>query len=274
MITKVEVINAQGDLLSLPLDDYSSGLALEDVGGLDPVKATITSTSFANQDGTQYNSARREARNLTMKIGMFPDYSTNTVRDLRNRLYAFLMPKTSATYKIYDDSDLTVTISGRVESLDAPLFVKEPEANLSIICFDPDFIDLVPLEVDSSTVTDSTNTTIPYPGTVEVGVSLVLNVNRTLGSFSIYHTAPDGSTRTTNVTASLVADDVLTINTVTGAKGASLNHGGAVSSLLWGLDKPVQWIELQPGGDNYIRVVAAGAAIPYSVVYTPRYGGL
>ena len=43
MITMIQAINAQGELLSLPLDDISNGFSVEDIDGLDPVKATIVS---------------------------------------------------------------------------------------------------------------------------------------------------------------------------------------------------------------------------------------
>jgi hypothetical protein len=71
----------------------------------------------------------------------------------------------------------------------------------------------------------------------------------------------------------LVAGDVLSINTVTGSKGATLTRAGVESSVLYGISPQSSWLELMPGV-NTIRVYATGAAIPLSIEYINRYGGL
>jgi hypothetical protein len=75
--------------------------------------------------------------------------------------------------------------------------------------------------------------------------------------------------------ASLVAGDIVTISTVRGNKQVTLNRGGTLSSLLYAMSsQSINWVELIPGGDNVIRFYATGAAIPFDLTYTPRYGGL
>jgi hypothetical protein len=125
VLVRVEVRTSQGTLLVLPLDDVSDGLALEEVEGLDPVKATLNSSSFAGEDGEQYHSARRESRNIKFKIGLEPDYVATSVRDLRKRLYAFFMPKTQVSLRFVMSDGLYVDILGRIETFDAPLFVQD-----------------------------------------------------------------------------------------------------------------------------------------------------
>ena len=72
---------------------------------------------------------------------------------------------------------------------------------------------------------------------------------------------------------SLIADDVLVINTITGSKGATLTRAAVNSSVLYGVSAQSTWLELEPG-ENYIRVYATGAAIPFTIEYTNRHGGL
>lgn len=273
MLTKVEVTNSQGALLGLQLDDVSDGLILEDIQGLDPVKATLVSSSFANLDGEQYHSSRREARNVKLTIGLEPDYITSSVRDLRKRLYGFFMPKSEVTLLFYDSDGLTVNIVGRVESCETALFTKEPAMDISIMCFDPDFIDPNVVTINGMSVSDSTELLIPYDGTVETGILLELDVNRDLTQFTIYHRPPDGTLRTTDFAASLTTGDTLKISTVPGSKYATLTRAASDSSLLYGISPQSNWIELQ-NGDNYLRLYAEGAGIPYTITYTPRYGGL
>lgn len=277
MLTLVEARNSRGALLSLPMDDVSGGYAVEDIGGLGPVKATIVSSSFAGQDGTQFQNSRREERNIVLQLGLEPDYVTTTAQDLRHKLYKFFMTKSKVDLKFYDSTDLVVDISGRVETCDPAIFSDKPGVEVSILCNDPDFIDPTIMELEHETSDNTTDEIgkllIPYLGTVETGLVLVLNVDRPLTEFTIYHETPDGSLTSTDIAAALVAGDIVTLNTVVGSKGLSLVRGGTPSSLLYAKSPQSGWIELVEG-DNYIRVYTEGAAIPYTVTYTNRYGGL
>jgi hypothetical protein len=273
MLTKLEVRTSSGALLVLPLDDISDGLVLENVDGLDPVKATIVTSSFAQQDGTQYHSSRRDDRNITIKLGLEPDYISTTVRDLRLRVYNYFMPKSEVKLRFYMSDGLVVEILGRVESCETSLFSKEPEMDISVVCFDPDLIDLNLVTVAGNTTSTTTSIPVTYDGTTDTGVTFTLNVNRTLTQFTIYHNAPDGSLRLMDFAAALVAGDVVKISTVSGSKGATLTRGGTNSSLLYAVSPQANWTALQHG-DNHIRIYALGAAIPYTMTYMNRYGGL
>jgi hypothetical protein len=273
MLSKVEVRGAQGNLLVLILEDVVEGLLVEEITGLDPVKATIVSSSFATMDGSQYQSSRRESRNITIKLGLEPDPTEDTVRTLRKRVYDFFMPKAPVDLRFFMEDGLTVNISGRVESCESAMFVEEPTVDISIINFDPDFLNLTPTVLAGSTTSTTTETLIDYDGTVETGIEFALNVNRTLGEFTIYHRLPNDEIRTLDFAASLVSGDVLKINTVTGNKGATLTRTSVVSPVMYGISPQSNWIELT-SGDNHIRVYAEGAAIPYTIQYVTRYGGL
>src|SRR5215216_4960528 len=141
MLETLEVRNAQGALLSLPLQDVSDGFVVADILGLEPVDAVLVSSSFANMDGEQYHSSRREKRNILLKIELKPDFVVDSVRDLRNRLYEFFMPKTEVQLRFILD-DVSVNIMGRIEKFTCPLFARDPEANISLLCFNSDFVDL------------------------------------------------------------------------------------------------------------------------------------
>src|SRR5574343_287797 len=187
MIEKVEVRTVSGSLLTLQLDDASNGYAVADIDGLDPVKATIVSSSFAEMDGSQYLSSRREERNITFRIGFEPNYASMSVRSLRNNLYKFFIPKSYVKLRFYMIDGLIIEISGRVESFEAPLFTQDPIANISVLCFDPDFIETTPIVVNGNTVSTTTEFNIDYEGTTDTGFVFVLSVNRALSALTIYH---------------------------------------------------------------------------------------
>lgn len=274
MLTMLEVRNSQGALLSLPLEDISDGLILAEVEGLDPVKATLVSSSLAQLDGEQYHSARREARNILLHLDLEPDYITDSVRDLRKRLYAFFMPKSEVQLRFYMSDDLTVNIMARVETFDSEMFSKEPKMVSSLMCYDPDFIDLDPVLIEEMTTETTDELLVEYDGTVETGIFFQLLVDRALSEFTIYHRLPDNSIRSLEFAAAPLEDgDVLTINTISGSKGATLLRTGITTSVLYGVSPQSSWIELQPG-ENYIRVYAEGDEIPFEITYSNRYGGL
>jgi hypothetical protein len=259
--------------MTFELNDITDGIALRDVRGLDPVKATLVTSSSAQSDGTQYHSAKRGDRNLIVQLDLVPDYVTTSVEDLRDRLYDFFMPKTEVKLKLYRHTGLVVDISGRIETCESPLFAKDPEMDISIICFNPDFVDLTEVEFTGDTTSGSDVDTLVYPGNIETGVKFVLDVNRNLTEFTIYHTRPDGIVRSTDIAVSMVTGDTLEINSIRGQKGVFLTRAGTKTSVLYGMSAQSAWMELLKG-ENDIRVYAEGAAIPYTITYTTKYGAL
>jgi hypothetical protein len=271
MLSEVEVRNAQGSSMTLSLEDISDGIILADIDGLDPVKATIVTSSFANQDGTQYHTSSREDRNIKFQLLMEPE--DVSVAEVRQRLYGFFMPKSPVSFTFKDDEGLEVDISGRVESFEAPLFTADPEANISVICFDSDFVDMNSVVVNAETVSDTSTIDINYLGTVETGIQLDLYPDRPITEFTMYSTSADGILRTMDFAAPMAAGNVLTIITIPGQKSAMLSVLGTPSSILYGVSPHANWLELQPGV-NSLRIYAEGAPIPYSITYFTRYGGL
>lgn len=272
MLTKIEVTNEQGQLLVLPIYEPSEGIFVKEIDGLDPVKAILVSSSFATVDGAQYQSSRRETRDITMKFGMELGYGLD-IRGIRQRLYSFFMPKTNVRLSFFVEGVDPVDIYGRIEVMESPLFTQEPEAFITLRCFDPDFFDPTPTIISQSTVTGTTEFLVQYDGTVETGIELVMTTPRDLSALDIFHRAPDGTLRSLEFEAALLANDKLTISTVTGAKGATRTRAGSDTSVLYGISPYSYWINLFPGA-NYLRVVATGTAIPFTIEYTTKYGGL
>lgn len=275
MLSRVEVRTRQGDLLKLPLlEENDSGYIIAEMNGIGPVKATLVSSSFAGVDGEIYQSARREARNITMKLELDPDPATDSVWGLRNRLYDFFMPKSEVSLRYILQTGLAVEIMGRVESCSPDHFSREPMVDISIMCFQPDFYELEPRTLSGLLTDDADYTQFEYEGTVETGIVITVEPDRSLDELTVYHLRPDGETETlTYDNAPLQSGDELTISTVFGEKGATLKRSGVVSSVLYGISPVSKWIELQPGL-NGIRVYATGTGVPVTIEYVTKYGGL
>lgn len=282
LLKTLNVTNSRGLLLGLPLEDISGGFVVREIEGLGPVKATLVSSSFANMDGEQYHSSRRESRNIIIKLGLDPDYALYSVYDLRTQLYNFFMPKTSAKLEFnlfnkfsdnFIEQNLNLEIMARVESLEPDIFTREPAVDLSLMCYDPDFVDPNPVIFEGSTVDDLTETVLTYSGTVDTGVVFKILPDRDLPEFTIYQRPPDDTLHSVYFSQPLIAGDELTISSILGDKYVTLKRAGVESSQLFGVSPQSDWLELMPG-DNVFRVYAEGAPVPYSIEYTNKYGGL
>jgi hypothetical protein len=273
VLTQVDVQNSHGDTLSLQLLDASNGFVVKEITGLDPVNATLTTSVMAQRDGAQAQNARRETRNITMKIGLEPDFVLTTVDSLRQSLYAYFMPKSNVGLKFYKDTVLYAVGSGQIESFENALFSSDPEVDISIICYDPDLYAPAAVTTSLGTVSTTDTHTFGYEGTTEAGVIFALSIDRTMTDFTLYNTAPDNSVQSFIISGSFVAGDVVTINSIPGQKGVTLTRGGIDSSILYWMDTASTWITLFQG-NNLFRAFAEGASIPYSLTYTTKYGGI
>lgn len=271
MLTKIEVTNSRGNILTLPMDDDDSEYVVANIDGLDPVDATLISSEYAGVDGAVYQSARRGPRNIVMKLDLDPDTSTYTT--LRQALYTYFLPKSQIKLRLYQDNGLYVDINGVVEKMPAPLFVQQPTVDVSVMCYMPDFTDPRIVDLAGSTVSGTTNTVIAYPGNVETDTVVTVNVNRAVSDLTIYASDESGTLRQLDFSAALLAGDVLVISSLQGAKGITLTRAGVASSLLYGRSAQSNWIQLFPGNNNF-RIFAPGDPIPYVLEYVVRYGGL
>lgn len=276
-IVKVEVMNSQGNLLTLTLDDISNGYVVKGVDGLDPVKATMVSSNFATMAGQQYQASNRDIRNIIISLGYAPNFSANeTVRALRSRLYQFFMPDSPVTLTFYMQDELVVTIDGRVESCGAPLFVADPQTDVSIVCFNPDFIDVELIQMHSTFLTtDTAPQPIEVVGTIPTGLTLFqFTAAKTLTGFTIYHTTPGGVLRTMEISAPLILGDVVTMCTIEGQKSITRTRTGVATSLLWAVSPQSAWVELQPGTNQFYMNASSTNPSTIFVDYYNRYGGL
>jgi hypothetical protein len=168
---------------------------------------------------------------------------------------------------------LQLDILGTVEDFQCPLFDPEPKATIPIRCFQPDLIDNRILSIEDGTVSDSTNIVIEYPGTIETGVVLTLELNRDLPEFTMYNMGEDGILQQVDFSYPLLDGDRLVVSSLTGSKGITLTRDGVSSSALYGRTSQSGWIELSEG-DNLFRVYAPGDPVPYTLEYSVRYGGV
>lgn len=273
MLTQVDVTNRRGNVLTLNMEENDTGYQVIDIQGLGPVNASLVGTSYAGVDGEQFQSSRRGTRNIIIKLELDPDFNPDTYTTLRQRLYTFFMTKSEVSLLFHMTSGLTVGIKAYVEEISAPQFEQDPEVEIGLISFEPDFADPQIVSIEGMSVDDNTFVPINYAGSVESGTVLTLNVNRILTDFTIYNMDESGTLVQLDFSGELQSGDQLVVSSLTGSKGITLTRDGISSSYLYGRSAQSGWIELFPGMNEF-RVYANGDPIPYELEYVVRYGGL
>ena len=281
-LQKVIFLTDRGESLEVPLRNPQNGLYIDDITGLDPVKAEITSSTFGNVDGEQYQASRRGKRNIVVKLGFAPDYLTTTVYSLRQHLYSLFMPKSQINLRFFLSEGLVLYITGIIEDFDAPIFTQEPTATLSILCFDPDFSTSTRI-VGGNTLhplssNDESSCEINYVGSSPTGFlyrqifSSVVPVNLTLTVSN--NVAGASSINIENY--EFEETDELQISTIPGSRGVWVVRNSVRESILDNVDIESVYSAWYYG-INKFRVVTnleEYYAIPFVVTYLTKYGGL
>lgn len=272
MLTKVEVVTATGLVLELPIATSPGGYLVQDIDGLDPNKAIYASSILSQMDGEEYQSSRGEKRQITLELGYSKGHPS-TVRARRTNLYTYMMPQSRVTLRFYMTDFPVVEIVAHVETVDAPMFTKDPKATIIFVCFKPDFISQTLISLPGFTTDVAADLAVVYGGSIKSGFDFDLMVNRSISGFTLTNSLASGEQSQLSFSGALISGDVVTIDTREGQNGAWRTRASVKASVLNSVSPSSEWPDLNPGG-NSIRVYAAGAPIPFTIEYKERFGGL
>lgn len=276
MIKSVTITNYLGESVKIKLadGDPEHGLIITNVEGLGPPKANISKTDLATMDGSMFNSARVESRNIIihMRFEFAP-----TIEDSRQRTYKYFPIKKPLEFLVETDKRIVKTI-GYVESNDPDIFSNIESNSISLVCDDPYFYStsinttiffgvepLFEFEfsnesleenlIEFGSIENETEKTIYYDGDSEVGVTINIHAVGEAGNITIYNT---GTREIMKIDAAKIAaltgqgitvgDDII-ITTVRGNKKIGLLRDGRYINILNALDKGSDWFQLAKG-DN------------------------
>lgn len=301
MIKSVTVTNFKNESLKLTLmNPDESGLIIESIDGLGPTKATINSTELATMDGSIYNSARQEERNIVMYLIMM---ETPTIEDSRQKIYRYFPLKKLVKLLIETDNRFVET-EGYVESNEPDIFSERESAQISIICPDPylygvggdaaAFSGIVPMfEFEYANESLDENLTefgnirvdqraiINYKGDADVGVVLTVHAMGPAEKITIYNVDTreqfkiDTDKIITLSGSPISSGDDIVISTIKGRKSVRLLRNGSYSNIIGAIDKNADWFQLTPG-DNLFGFVAenGGENLMIQFEYKVAYGGI
>ena len=137
MIKSVTITNYLGESVKIELadGDPEHGMIIQNITGLGPPKANVNMTDLATMDGSLFNSARVEKRNIM--IYMYFSFAP-TIEDSRQRTYKYFPIKKPLKFIIETDNRLVET-NGIVEINEPDIFSKDESNQISLVCDDPYF---------------------------------------------------------------------------------------------------------------------------------------
>lgn len=305
MIKSITIKNYLDESIKIDLIDGEPehGLIIKDISGLGPPKATINMSDVSTSDGSIYNSARVDKRNITMTIGFLPALS---IEDTRQRMYKYFPIKKPLTFIIETDNRIVETI-GYVESNEPDIFSSEESTQISLLCEDSyfyssgdnaiksnKFFGIDPqfeFEFENESLTESllefgnienlSEKNIIYDGDVEVGVNITINATGNIGDINIYNSTTReimkiNSNIIKDITgSSIIKGDEIIISTTKNNHKISLIRNGIYINILNALDRNSDWIKLIKGDNIFAYSVSSGAEnIEFKIEYRLLYEGV
>ena len=233
------------------------------IDGLNPPAAQINISSSAGVDGGKFNSATLNERNIVFYIKLLGDIEKN-----RLELYRFF--RTKEYCKIYyQNNSRNVYTEGYVESVDITSFTNNETAQISILCPEPYFKDLIEIVDDISKIINKfvfpfaididdpipfseiemdKATSIINSSECEVGVIIDINFLGNVEKLEIRNTVT-GEKMTLNY--EFFENDKVIINTNIGNKTAKLYRNSDEINLLPHLQKNIRFFQLPIGETTF-----------------------
>lgn len=284
MIKTITVENYVGDTLTMDLfHPEDSGFIIESIDGLGPVKANINTSESATNDGTIYNSARSEQRNIVLNLTFL---FAPTVEDIRLKSYKFFPNKKSLTLTVETDKRKAY-VTGYVESNEPNIFEKKEGCQISIICPDPYFYSVesqetvfsgvdaafeFPFSNESLTeplleighIVHHRSRPIMYLGDSETGVQINIHALGRFTNLTLFNAKTDGAMtintgRIESILGSPIQNkDDLVIDTRRGKKSMRLIRDGETYNVLSALGRNIDWLNLELGENVFYYVAEDG----------------
>lgn len=208
--------------------------------GVEPVAATINTAVSAGIDGTRFNSARLNERNIVITLVLKGDIPAG-----RQLLETQFSPKSLVTMR-YTTDNRDVAIDGYVETFECDLHSVPETAQLSIICPDPYFHKATASEITLGR--DSPGNSLGFTSTIETGLEIEATFNGAASSITITNYYPNQKIK---VTHAFQSGDKLYINTTRGKKCVLLTQNNVTTNIFPSVDPDSVFITAYSGATTY-----------------------
>jgi hypothetical protein len=301
MIKSFTITNHLDETITLDIrSPEESGFLILNADGLSPSKASINVSEITGGDGSTYNSARVNSRNIVFSLRFIEN---PTIEDTRQNSYKYFPIKKRVRIVVETDNRTCETY-GYIEDNSVPIFTKEQGATISVICTDPYFYDVVlqhtifssneamfsfPFSNESlsenliifTAISSGTIKTIVYNGDAEVGALFHIHAIDSASNLSIRNAGTneeiliDSAKLVTLTGSDIVAGDDIYISTVVGDKYARLIRGGTTYNIINTLGLYPDWFSLVKGDNIFTYDADSGLEnLQFEVTNKVAYEGI
>lgn len=284
MIRNVRIINYLGEELLLDMRfPEQSGFRILKIDGIGAGSANINMQDLATGDGSLYNSAKINSRNIVfyLELEEFP-----TIELTRQLSYKFFPLKKPITM-IFTTDTRQCEIIGYVETNEPDIFSRRQRTQISVRCPDPYFYSLVnyvtvfygvnslfefPFSNESLTnkllefgdIQNKTTNTVYYEGDAEVGIVIRLRAignatNVTIFNLGTRESLKIDTTKLATMTGfGIISGDEIIISTLRDNMYIYLFRDGEYTNILNCLDKNASWFQISKGDNIFAYTADSG----------------
>lgn len=289
MIKSITVTNHLGESLKMELSrpELSGFLITSGTSGFGPTKANINMTDMATLDGSRFNSARQDRRDVVLKME-FLDSDEETIEDIRHKSYRFFPPKQNI-HIVVETDNRSVETNGYVANNEPDIFSKKEGCAVTISCEDSYLYSLLENETIFSgvkaafsfpfanrstskpllkmgSILNKTEELIRYEGDPEIGVIINIHAVGTATNVIIRNVTARKKMRidTTRLSAltgsTIIAGDTIIIDTHDTRRSITLIRDGVETNILNCLDRGTDWLTLKKGDNIFAYEAESGAS--------------
>ncbi|MFI3173972.1 MAG: phage tail family protein [Bacillota bacterium] len=301
MIHTVTVTNYLGDSLKMDLmKPEESGFIITEIKGLGSGKANINTTEVSTNDGSIFNSSRKDSRNIVLSLRYFFNDPIEDIRQLSYKYFPLGKPLTL----LIETDNRTAEIQGYVESNEPNIFSKIEGSDISIICPNPYFYSdgknvtvfhgiepmfefpfcndslTLPL-LEMGIIQNQTERVIVYHGESEIGITITIHAVGEASHISVYNIGTREVMRIDTdkiekyTGSGIVTGDDIIISTLRGNKYIHLQRDGKIINILNCLDKNADWFQLAKGDNIFSYIAETGSSnLQFTIVNQVIYEGV
>lgn len=248
---------------AMPSDRY----ILKEVDGLGPPEVDVSIADTLNAGGV-YQGRRPQNREIVLKIGLNPDYSSGqTASDMRTYFYGMLTPGSTDEVGVFvlNDANVVACTTGYVKKLEISPFSKDPEVQITIACVWPYLQAPMVLYVDPS---GKSTPEIENSGTAPSGFHMEVIFTQPASSWVL----TDATGKKMEFVYDFLVDDKLSFDTRPGYRSINLERNLITSNILYSLSANSEWVMLYGGLNTF---VSSSSDFNWGdVYYTPQYWGI
>lgn len=292
MIKSITVTNHLNESLKLELGfPERSGFLIQEISGLGPVKADINVSELSSVDGSIYNSAHLQSRNIVFKLALL---ESPTIEDTRQKSYKYF-PVKKRVRLLIETTNRTAEIFGYVESNEPIIFSRQETTQISIVCPNPYFYSAGPKGKQITTFTGIEKAfsfpfsneslsdkllimgnllknqiqTVLYEGDSEIGFNIEIHAVGTAEHVMIYNvnTLENMKIDTDKLIAMtgqpIINGDSIFISTIKGDKSIQLLREGVYYNIINCLDRDATWMFLRKGDNVFAFDAKEGSSNLY-----------